>query len=133
MEANGRRGPNALVVSEDFVRRNRWAAMLRAEGLQTATCPGPFVTADCPRIDDEMCPLREWAHVAVVDVPPGADTELYGGMPERACTTLPDDGRTVFLHRSTLPADWHRGRHTLAHPVDDQQFVAAVRGAARMS
>jgi hypothetical protein len=127
-----RRGPNALVVSEDFVRRNRWAEALRAEGMQTATCPGPFVTPDCPRIDDEQCPLREWAQVAIVEVPPGIDTELYGGMPERACTTLPDDHRTVFVYRSTLPSDWHQARRTLSYPVDDRELVRTVRVAARV-
>jgi hypothetical protein len=130
--AAGRRGPNALVVSEDFVRRNRWAEALRAVGMQTATCPGPFVTADCPRIDSEQCPLREWAHVAVVEVPPGADTELYGGMPERACTTLPDDHRTVFVYHSPLPSDWHHDRRTLSYPPDEQELVRTVGFASRV-
>ena len=125
-------GRRALVVSEDFVRRNRWASLLRSEGFETATCPGPFVTSECPRLDDELCPLREWAHAAVVDVPEGVDTELLGGMPERACTTLPDDGRTVFLYRSTLPSDWHHGRNNLAHPVTDTRLVQAARSAARV-
>jgi hypothetical protein len=128
--ASERRGPNALVVSEDFVRRNRWAAALRANGLQTATCPGPFVTEDCPRMDGELCPLREWAHVAVVDVPPGLHTELYGGMPERACTTLPDDTRTVFVYHSPLPSDWHHARRTLPYPVHDSELLRTVRAAA---
>jgi hypothetical protein len=123
---------NALVVSEDFVRRNRWAQLLRGEGFETATCSGPFVSAECPRLDDDMCPLREWAHVAVVDVPEGADTELYGGMPERVCTTLPDDRRTVFLYRTSLPSDWHHGRINLRFPVEDRRFVETVRGASRV-
>lgn len=123
---------NALIVSEDFVQRNRWASVLRSEGFDTATCPGPFVTSECPRLDDGLCPLREWAHVAVVDVPDGADTELYGGMPERACTTLPDDGRTVFLYRESLPVDWHHGRSNLQHPVTDPELVESARSAARV-
>ena len=125
-------GSNALVVSEDFVRRNRWAALLRSEGFETATCPGPFVTAACPRLDDDLCPLREWAHVAVVDVPEGIDTELHGGMPERVCTTLPDDRRTVFLYRSSLPSQWHHGRNNLRLPVADPRLVETVRAAARV-
>ena len=125
-------GQHALVVSEDFVRRNRWAALLRGEGFETATCPGPFVTAECPRLDDGVCPLREWAHVAVVDVPEGAHTELYGGMPERVCTTLPDDRRTVLVHRSQVPEDWHDGRHALPFPVEDDRLVDTVRSAVHV-
>ena len=125
-------GANALVVSENFVRRSRWAAVLRAEGFETATCSGPFVTQECPRIDEELCPLREWAHVALVDVPEDADTELYGGMPERACTTLPDDGRTVFLYRSSLPSEWHSGRNNLQYPVPDAVLVDRARASARV-
>ena len=123
---------NALVVSEDFVRRNRWASVLRDDGFDTATCPGPFVAAGCARLDDELCPLREWAHVAMVDVPGSADTELLGGTPERACTTLPDDGRTVFMYRSTLPSDWHHGRNNLQYPVGDAQLAATARSASRV-
>jgi hypothetical protein len=130
---SGDRRPNALLVSDDFLRRNRWAALLRGEGYDTATCAGPFVTRQCPRLDNEMCPLREWAEVTVVDVPAGGTTELYGGAPERMCTTLPDDGRTVLLYRSQLPADWHHARYTLPHPVEDSSLVATVRVASRMT
>ncbi|HXJ64071.1 MAG TPA: hypothetical protein VNN79_09980 [Actinomycetota bacterium] len=122
----------ALVVSEDFVRRSRWAAMLREDGFETATCPGPFVTSECPRLDDDVCPLREWAHVAVVDVPEGVHTELYGGMPERVCTTLPDDRRTVLLYRSEVPDDWREGRHALPFPVADEHLMETVRSAAHV-
>jgi len=122
----------ALVVSEDFVRRSRWAAVLRREGFDTATCPGPFVTAECPRLDEGVCPLREWAHVAVVDVPEGAHTELYGGMPERVCTTLPDDRRTVLVCRSEVPDEWRVGRRSLAFPTDDEDLVRTVRSAAHV-
>ena len=131
MADSTKRPVNALVVSEDFERRNRWAAQLRQVGFQTATCPGPFRMAECPRLDEELCPLREWAEVAVVDVPPGAETELYGGMPERVCTTLPDDGRTVFVHHAPLPSDWYHGRRTMAFPVEDRTLVETMRAAAR--
>ncbi len=123
---------HALVVSEDFVRRNRWAALLRDEGFDTATCPGPFVTTECPRLDGDVCPLREWAQVAVVDVPDGADTELFGGDPQRVCTTLPDDRRTVVVYRSELPPRWHDGRHALPFPVAEDHLVESVHSAAHV-
>jgi hypothetical protein len=123
---------HALVVSEDFVRRNRWAALLRDEGFDTATCPGPFVTSECPRLDGDVCPMREWAHVAVVDVPDGAETELYGGVPERVCTTLPDDQRTLMVYRSELPPQWREGRHAVQFPIDDDRLVASVHSAAHV-
>jgi hypothetical protein len=76
--------------------------------------------------------MREWAHVAVVDVPEGADTELYGGMPERVCTTLPDDRRTVLVHRSELAPQWRDGRHALPYPVEDGRLVESVHTAAQV-
>ena len=126
------RRPHALVVSEDFVRRNRWAALLRDHGFDTATCPGPEVTGWCPRLDDRACPMREWAEVAVVDVPAGAGTELYGGRPERVCTTLPDDRRTVIVYRGEVPSQWHEARHAVPFPVADDRLVASARSAAHV-
>ncbi|HEX9377428.1 MAG TPA: hypothetical protein VGB19_14480 [Actinomycetota bacterium] len=122
---------NALLVSDDFVRRNRWAGWLRTAGYQTATCPGPHVTDGCPRLDDELCPLREWADVAVVDIAGGADSELYGGWAELACTTLPDDGRTVWAHHDDTTAEENEGRKTLAHPVRAEHLIQAARIASR--
>jgi hypothetical protein len=76
--------------------------------------------------------MREWAEVAVVDVPAGAPTELYGGNPERVCTTLPDDLRTVVVYRGELPSQWHEGRHAVRFPIDDGRLVASVRSAAHV-
>jgi hypothetical protein len=79
-----------------------------------------------------MCPLREWAHVGIVEVPPDATTELYGGTPERFCTTLPDDERTVLIHRSPPGSDGYEGRRVLVHPVTDDDLIRSARAAARI-
>jgi len=89
------------------------------------------VTPGCPRIDGELCPLREWADVAVVDVGTGSDSELYGGWAEMACTTLPDDGRTVFAAHGDLPSEAHQERRTLTHPVRAEHLIGAARIASR--
>ncbi len=117
------KAPSALLVSEDFVRRNRWAAWLKTAGYDTATCAGPHTVRGCPRLKGERCPLREWADLAVVDAPRGAGFEQYVGWVEKPCTTLPDDGRTVFAYH---------GRTARARPRLVRLNLASVHHPSRL-
>jgi hypothetical protein len=124
------KAPSALLVSEDFVRRNRWAAWLKTAGYDTATCAGPHTMRGCPRLKGERCPLREWADLAVVDAPRDAGFEQDVGWVEKPCTTLPDDGRTVFASHGFPLADLAPGRFTVDHPVGTDELLALARGAS---
>jgi hypothetical protein len=132
MERPGRKAVgNALIVSDDEMRRAKWASWLGLEGYVTVTCPGPYQTAACPRLDAELCPLQEWADVAVVDVSPHGDHEVHGGWAERVCTTLPDDGRTIVVGQPHLEQFFGHVRHPLVHPLQQATLVATVRRAVR--
>jgi hypothetical protein len=120
---------NVLIVGEDFVRRGAWGRWLRRAGFHTATCPGPHVVPGCPRLDGDPCPLREWAHVAVVDVATPEAMELYGGWAERLCTRLPDDQLTLLVHDPEAEIAPDDGRVKLTHPVTPGVLEAAVRWA----
>jgi len=120
---------NVLIVGEDFVRRGTWGRWLRRMGFHTATCPGPHVVPGCPRLDGDPCPLREWAHVAVVDVATPEAMDLYGGWPERLCTRLPDDQLTLFVHDQDAEVTPDDERPTLVHPVTARALEEAIRSA----
>lgn len=119
------KAPSALLVSEDFVRRNRWAAWLRSVGYDTATCAGPDPTHRCPRLDGEPCPLREWADLAVVEVDPGAGVRV-----EKPCTRLPDDSRTVFAAHGFPLADLAPAWPSLNQPLGADELLAVIRAAS---
>jgi hypothetical protein len=86
-----------LIVGEDFVRRNRWASWLRQAGFDTATCPGPTVTAACPRLGGTSCALREWADLALIEVEGPQACDVFGTWPEPIGTKDPHDVTTVLM------------------------------------
>jgi hypothetical protein len=112
-----------LIVSEDVPTAAWWADVLENAGFQTAWCGGPDVSESCPALDGHRCEIRQWADVAVVDVPEEANTELYGGHPERMCRRLPDGGGTVWIQVENEP----RARASLHHPSSAGVLVTAVR------
>lgn len=82
----------------------------------------------CPRLDGEPCARRERADVAIVDLGSSDAGELYGGFAERMCTTLPNDGRTVFARFSGEPVD--PGAHVVPTPVTEVALTDAALSAA---
>jgi hypothetical protein len=122
----------ALIVSEDSSRAGRWAVWLEEEGYSASRCPGPHAVAECPRLQRTPCSLREAVDVAVVDVHPLGATELYGGWAERACTKIPDDGRTVFVHEPRIDGTFAgEGMHIGAR-VRRDALISAVRRVRRL-
>ena len=119
----------ALFVSEDFVRRNRWAGWARAAGFDVATCCGPGQDAPCPKMDGRMCPLREWADVALVEVPAPSATGLTGQ--STVCRTLPDDRRTVVVRRIGKHLQFPEGRSLPIRPYEPATILEAIRVGAR--
>jgi hypothetical protein len=77
------------VVTDDPARAERWAAWLEHAGFETFACPGPGVAWNCPRVYGGRCVRREMVDAAVVDL--ACDEEASN------CTTVPDDGTTVFV------------------------------------
>jgi hypothetical protein len=120
---------NVLIVGEDFVRRGTWGRWLRRAGFHTATCPGPHVVPGCPRLDGDPCPLREWAHVAVVDVALPEALDLGSDWVEQLCTRLPDDQLSLFVHDRDAEVVPDDGRARLRHPVTRRALEDAVRSA----
>lgn len=112
-----------LVVSEDVPTAMWWTGVLENAGFRTAWCGGPNLSESCPGIDGRRCEIREWADVSVIDAAEDADTEVYGGHPERMCRRVPDDGGTVFIETASDP----RTRASLHHPSAAGVLVTAVR------
>lgn len=81
----------------------------------------------CPRLDGEPCPRRERADVAIVDLASSDVGELYGGFAERMCTTIPNDGRTVFARFSGEPVD--PNARVLRTPVNEAALTDAALAA----
>lgn len=88
----------ALIVSYDGARAARWGVWLEQAGFFTTTCPGLYLSNQCPRFNGEPCPRRELVEVAVVDLDSAEPAQLCGDWAQRTCTKLPDDGSTVFVH-----------------------------------
>jgi hypothetical protein len=116
-----------LIVSEDVPTAAWWSGILENAGFLTAWCVGPDASENCPALDGNRCEVRQWADVAVVDVTEEANTELYGGHPERMCRRLPDDGGTVWIKVEGDP----RSRASLHHPSSAGVLVTAVRAVDR--
>jgi hypothetical protein len=123
---------NVLIVTEDASRLNRWASWLESEGLAVSSCPGPHATSQCPRMDGEPCTLRQAADLAVIDVHPAGANELYGGWAARACTKIPDDCRTVFVHEPRLGIRFREEGIHLDERVDRESLLSAVRKVKRI-
>jgi hypothetical protein len=121
------REPRALLVSEDPGTLERWASWLETVGFEVSACPGPHVMWLCPRLEGSPCARRERADVAIVDLSSSDVGELYGGFAERVCTTVPDDGRTVFARFSGEPVDTRA--IVLRAPVTEAELTDAALAA----
>lgn len=124
----------ALIVSPDATAAGRWAGWLESAGYSTVRCPGPLARNHCPRVEGDVCVLREAVDVAFVDVDPFNESELLGNWPERECTKVPDDARTIFIHDHAgwnipLFGRWHLGRPTTQAALVEMVRVALQRGA----
>jgi hypothetical protein len=122
----------ALIVTEDSSNMNRWAMWLEEEGFSVSSCSGPHTVGRCPRLDGIRCSLREAAEIAVVDVHPLGETEVYGGWAERSCTRIPDDGRTVFVHEPRINGTFSDGGIHIGARVSRDALVSAVRRLRRL-
>jgi hypothetical protein len=98
-----------LVVTDDVPGREVWTAWLERAGYETQTCEGPSATRDCPRLHGVPCALREGADAAVVDLTVEGDANV--------CTTIPEDGGTVYVRRD------------IASGTDRVRLVGAVEDA----
>jgi len=119
--------PHALIVSQDPGTLERWSRWLETVGFEVSACPGPHVMWACPRLEGEACPRRQLADVAIVDLASSDAGELYGGFAERMCTTIPDDGRTVFARFSGEPVD--PDARVLRTPVTEGALTDAALAA----
>jgi hypothetical protein len=99
--------PSVLVMGDDPTLTEEWAGWLEDEGFLTVGCPGPHVRERCPRLDGERCVLREVVDVAVAGVSSRSAQEWFGWRPERHCTRLPDDGRTVLVDGRGAEISFH--------------------------
>jgi hypothetical protein len=123
---------SVLIVTEDASRLNRWASWLESEGFAASSCPGPHATSQCPRMDGVQCTLRQAADMAVIDVHPLGANELYGGWAARACTKIPDDCRTVFVHEARLGMRFREEGIHMDERVDRESLLSAVRKVKRI-
>jgi CheY-like chemotaxis protein len=123
--------PRVLVVSDDLLKAQRWTEWLGEEGFSVTTCPGTHVIGNCPRLEGNACSWREEADLAVVDVLPSPDVELYGEWPEPACTKLRDDGRTVFVHEPQVDISFGEEGVHIGSRVTKARFIPAVVEAWR--
>ncbi|HEX9711991.1 MAG TPA: hypothetical protein VGB52_05470 [Actinomycetota bacterium] len=112
-----------LVVCEDPGRTGTWTGWLEGSGYSTMRCSGP-TEAPCPRLAGLPCALRQIADAAVVEVQGPDQQQLHGEVGERGCTTLPDDGTTIFVAAGDIGA-----RATLRHPVAPTDLLGAVERA----
>ena len=119
--------PRPLLVSKDFVTRQRWALWLQVEGLDVATCAGPGAVVRCPRALGLSCVLREWADVAVIDV--GAGDDARGAWESLSCTKLRDDTRTLLVHDQGIHPRLGDAAPAVSHPIEREQLVNAIRQA----
>jgi hypothetical protein len=124
--------PKALIVSEDSAKIDRWALWLEDEGFAVSTCPGPHVSANCPRLDGSPCSIREAVDFAVIDVHPLGASELYGGWAERSCTKIPDDGRSVFVHTPRIETSFRENGVHVGYRVSKDSLLAAIRRVQRL-
>jgi hypothetical protein len=124
--------PNVLIVTEDPSRLNRWALWLEGEGFVVSSCSGPHLNPQCPRMDGVACSIRQRADMAVVDVHPLGTNELYGGWAARACTKIPDDCRTVFVHEPRLGMRFREEGIHMDERVDRESLLSAVRKVKRI-
>jgi hypothetical protein len=112
---------NVLIVGEDARRMAAWTSWLTHAGHRVSTCPGPTLNP-CPRMGAGRCLLREDADVAVVEVQGPGDERPYGEWGDHGCTTVPDDGTTVYVSQIAGPG-------TLKHPVDVVTLLDAIETA----
>lgn len=109
-----------LIVSEDPARLGRWSEWLARAGYTTLRCPGPTMTS-CPRLNGMPCGLRQIADAAVVEVQGPGEPYPYGEWRARGCTTLPDDGTTIFVsERESTALD------ELEHPITPMALLDSV-------
>lgn len=66
--------------------------------------------------------------MAVVEVDALSEGELHGGWAERSCTTVPDDGGTVFVHDPSVQPALPEGHARLTR-VTRASLVRAARDA----
>ena len=123
------RTTTVLIVGDDPARRSEWAGWLMREGYTTATCEGPNVVP-CPWVDGRRCPLREAVDIAIVDMQRPGEVEPHA-WPERFCTTLPDDGRTVFVCTEEMAGTRIRLNHPVSSPTLQRAISMARHPAGR--
>ena len=123
---------SVIVVSGDAERAGRWSSWLRWAGYMTLTCPGPEAVEDCPRLDGGRCSRRQLFDLAVVDVEPSAGSETAGGWPQRVCTKVPDDRRTVFVDELGVDPPFGDDSVWVREPATRSSLVAATRRATRI-
>jgi hypothetical protein len=124
--------PNVLIVTEDSSKLNRWAVWLESEGFAVSSCQGPHMTSRCPRLDGVPCSLRQCADMAVIDVQPLGGSELYGSWAAWACTKIPDDCRTVFVHEPRIGARFREEGIHVADQVNSESLLSAVHKVQRI-
>src|SRR6266511_105477 len=112
--------PRPLLVSKDFVTRQRWASWLQVEGLDVATCAGPGAVVRCPRALGLSCVLSEWADAAVIDV--GAEHDAQGAWGRLSCTKLRDDRRTLLVHDQGTHLGLADAGPAASHPIEREQL-----------
>jgi hypothetical protein len=118
---------SVLVVNEDLVEADRWAAWLEEAGFLTVLCAGPHLRPECPRLHGASCILREAVDAAVIAV-----AQLSMGSPrlEGSCTRLPDDGSTIRIQDGRLMASID-GVGAELGPLTKRTLIVAVRRLRR--
>jgi hypothetical protein len=115
----------ALVVTPDLAELERLAPWLEAAGFITAACAGPRLRGSCRRLEGSRCLLREAVDVAVVAMPPSTRATTVGEPPEASCTTVPDNGTSIFIDEAGMIGT---RAGTLEHlgPLIERTLVEAV-------
>jgi hypothetical protein len=112
----------ALVVTPDLAELDRWAQWLEAAGFLTVTCSGPRLRQSCPRLEGTRCLLRGAVDVAVVAIP---SMKTADEPPEASCTTIPDDGTTIFVDQSGILGTSSR-KLERPSPLTKRKLIEAV-------